>query len=118
MVKFFRFAIFAGLLSLISIAQVARSQVYSKTPIGYTEYMGWFPGDSVVWVSDDSGKYYYYDFTYTPPKVVWGQGTATKMPLGVVSIDDEYACKTSDLQQFNIKGRFSASCTSSGWRLN
>ena len=116
--KSVQFAIFAGLLSLASIVQVARSQVYSKTPIGYTEYMGWFPGDSVVWVSDDSVKYYYYDFTYTPPKVVWGQGTVTKMPLGVVSIDGEYACKTSDLQHFNIKGRFSASCTSSGWRLN
>ena len=112
----------AAWLSMIilacSFSGTAQSQVHSKTPIGYTEYMGWFPGDSTVWVSDDSGKYYYYDHSQSPPKVVWGKGKATKLPHGVVSISGEYACKTSDLQHIKASGRYSASCTSKGWKKN
>jgi hypothetical protein len=96
----------------------ARSQVHSKTPIGCTEYMGWFPGDSVAWVSDDSGNYYYYDYSQSPPKLVRGRGKAAKLPHGVVSISGEYACKTSDLQHIRASSRFSASCTSEEWRKN
>jgi hypothetical protein len=94
----------------------SKSQVYSKTPIGYTEYMGWFPGDSVVWVSDHNGKYFYYDYETSPPRVVWGRGSAQKLPRGVVRISGQYACKTSDLQHLRASGRFSAQCTSIGWK--
>jgi len=99
------------------ISDTARSQVFSKIPVGYTEYMGWFPGDSVIWVSDDSGKYYYYDYE-RGPKLVWGNGKVTKLPRGVVRINGEYACKTSDLQHISTGRRFSASCTPNGWERN
>jgi len=127
-----RSAVLLTVAALIFLGCGCKSQVVDKMPegiqdqnelplslkIGYTQYMGWFPGDSMVWISDDSDKYYYYDWSKSPPKLVWGHGVVKKLPLGVVRIDDEYACKTTDLEHFKNKGRFSASCTPNGWRLN
>ena len=111
-----KIALFAMIACVAGISDASKSQVYSKTPTGYTEYMDSYPGDSVVWVSDDSGKHYFYDYEYSPPKLVRGLGKVKRLPQGVVSIDGDYVCKTSDLQHLKANGRLYASCTSSGWR--
>jgi hypothetical protein len=112
----FSFALTFFLSAFLVSIMPARPQVYAKPPAGFSEYMGWFPGDDVVFVSDKSKRYYYIEMGKTS-RAVWGKDKVVDLDGGVVLTGGHTYCKTSDLDLLSRPSnrRLVAECTRKGW---